>query len=122
MTASLPIPDAIAQAHSRALVHKLKQAADQAPLLFSSYMQRCLYEPGLGYYMAGSQKFGAEGDFVTVIKDLKVKGSSAVVKVGTKVKNIRVLDADYVADGHDIDCKIDGFGALKLKSSVVKKN
>ena len=65
MTASLPIPDAIAQAHSRALVHKLKQAADQAPLLFSSYMQRCLYEPGLGYYMAGSQKFGAEGDFVT---------------------------------------------------------
>ena len=63
-----------------------------------------------------------DGDSVTVIRDLKVKGSSSVVKVGTKVKNIRVLDPDYVADGHDIDCKIDGFGAMKLKSSVVKKN
>ena len=63
-----------------------------------------------------------DGDSVTVIRDLKVKGSSSVVKVGTKVKNMRVLDADYVQDGHDIDCKIDGFGAMKLKSSVVKKN
>lgn len=63
-----------------------------------------------------------DGDSVTVIRDLKVKGSSSVVKVGTKVKNIRVLDPDYVADGHDIDCKIEGFGAMKLKSSVVKKN
>ena len=61
------------------------------------------------------------GDTVTVIRDLKVKGSSSVVKVGTKVKNIRVLDADHIADGHDIDCKIDGFGAMKLKGSVVKK-
>ena len=61
------------------------------------------------------------GDTVSVIRDLKVKGSSSVVKVGTKVKNIRVLDADHVADGHDIDCKIDGFGAIKLKGSVVKK-
>lgn len=63
----------------------------------------------------------ASGDTVTVIKDLKVKGASSVVKVGTKVKNIRVLDADHIADGHDIDCKIDGFGAMKLKGSVVKK-
>jgi len=63
-----------------------------------------------------------DGDSVTVIRDLKIKGSSSVVKVGTKVKNIRVLDPEYVADGHDIDCKIDGFGAMKLKSSVVKKN
>lgn len=63
-----------------------------------------------------------DGDSVTVIRDLKVKGSSSVVKVGTKVKNIRVLDPEYVSDGHDIDCKIDGFGAMKLKSSVVKKN
>lgn len=63
-----------------------------------------------------------DGDSVTVIKDLKIKGSSSVVKVGTKVKNIRVLDPDYISDGHDIDCKIDGFGAMKLKSSVVKKN
>ncbi|AXI03548.1 zinc ribbon domain-containing protein YjdM [Aquirhabdus parva] len=60
-----------------------------------------------------------DGDTVTVIKDLKVKGSSLVVKVGTKVKNIRLLpDA---SDGHDIDCKIDGIGAMKLKSEFVKK-
>lgn len=63
-----------------------------------------------------------DGDSVTVIRDLKVKGASSNIKVGTKVKNIRVLDAEYVIDGHDIDCKIDGFGAMKLKSSVVKKN
>ncbi|WP_374668430.1 zinc ribbon domain-containing protein YjdM [Acinetobacter sp.] len=61
----------------------------------------------------------ADGDTVTVIKDLKIKGSSSVVKVGTKVKNIRLLtDA---SDGHDIDCKIDGIGAMKLKSEYVKK-
>lgn len=58
----------------------------------------------------------ADGDSVTVIKDLKIKGSSAVVKVGTKVKNIRLVDGD-----HDIDCKIDGVGAMKLKSQFVKK-
>ena len=57
-----------------------------------------------------------DGDAVTVIKDLKVKGSSSVVKVGTKVKNIRLVDGD-----HDIDCKIDGIGAMKLKSAFVKK-
>ncbi|EPF79835.1 zinc ribbon domain-containing protein YjdM [Acinetobacter rudis] len=60
-----------------------------------------------------------DGDVVTVVKDLKIKGSSSVVKVGTKVKNIRLLpDA---SDGHDIDCKIDGIGAMKLKSEFVKK-
>ena len=60
-----------------------------------------------------------DGDSVTVIKDLKVKGASTPIKVGTKVKSIRLLhDAP---DDHDIDCKIDGFGAMKLKSSVVKK-
>lgn len=58
----------------------------------------------------------ADGDSVTVIKDLKVKGSSAVVKVGTKVRNIRLVEGD-----HDIDCKIDGIGAMKLKSEFVKK-
>lgn len=58
----------------------------------------------------------ADGDTITVIKDLKVKGSSLVVKVGTKVKNIRLVDGD-----HDIDCKIDGIGAMKLKSEFVKK-
>ena len=57
-----------------------------------------------------------DGDAVTVIKDLKVKGSSSVVKVGTKVKNIRLVEGD-----HDIDCKIDGIGAMKLKSEFVKK-
>jgi protein PhnA len=57
-----------------------------------------------------------DGDSVTVIKDLKVKGSSSVLKVGTKVKNIRLVDGD-----HNIDCKIDGFGAMSLKSEFVKK-
>ena len=57
-----------------------------------------------------------DGDTVTVIKDLKVKGSSSVVKVGTKVKNIRLVDGD-----HNIDCKIDGIGPMKLKSEFVKK-
>ena len=57
-----------------------------------------------------------DGDSVTVIKDLKVKGSSNPIKMGTKVKNIRLVDGD-----HDIDCNIDGFGAMKLKSEFVKK-
>ena len=57
-----------------------------------------------------------DGDSVTLIKDLKVKGSSLVVKVGTKVKNIRLVEGD-----HDIDCKIDGIGAMQLKSEFVKK-
>lgn len=57
-----------------------------------------------------------DGDSVTVIKDLKIKGSSSVVKVGTKVKSIRLVDGD-----HDIDCKIDGIGAMGLKSEFVKK-
>jgi len=57
-----------------------------------------------------------DGDSVTVIKDLKVKGSSSVVKLGTKVKSIRLVDGD-----HDIDCKIEGVGAMKLKSEFVKK-
>ena len=57
-----------------------------------------------------------DGDIITVIKDLKLKGSSQVIKVGTKVKNIRLVEGD-----HDIDCKVDGFGAMKLKSQFVKK-
>ena len=60
----------------------------------------------------------ADGDSVTVIKDLKIKGSSSSVKVGTKVKNIRLVDS---SDGHNIACKIDGFGAMNLKSEFVKK-
>lgn len=88
----------------------------------------CAYE-----WTAGSEAAGEEqevikdangnvlndGDTVTIIKDLKVKGASSALKQGTKVKNIRLLYG--VTDGHDIDCKIDGFGAMKLKSSVVKK-
>jgi protein PhnA len=57
-----------------------------------------------------------DGDTVTVIKDLKLKGSGGVIKMGTKVKNIRLVDSD-----HDIDCKIDGFGAMSLKSEFVRK-
>lgn len=58
----------------------------------------------------------SDGDSITVIKDLKVKGSSLVVKIGTKVKNIRLVEGD-----HNIDCKIDGIGQMKLKSEFVKK-
>lgn len=60
----------------------------------------------------------ADGDTVTVIKDLKIKGSSQVVKIGTKVRNIRLVDG---SGGHDIDCKIDGVGPMQLKSEFVKK-
>ncbi|MET9660209.1 zinc ribbon domain-containing protein YjdM [Streptomyces sp. NPDC006510] len=60
----------------------------------------------------------ADGDTVTVVKTLKVKGSPSGIKAGTKVRNIRLVDG---VDGHDIDCKIDGFGPMQLKSSVVKK-
>jgi protein PhnA len=58
-----------------------------------------------------------DGDTVTVIKDLKVKGASSVLKGGTKVRNIRLVEGD-----HDIDCKIDGFGAMQLKSEFVRKS
>ena len=58
----------------------------------------------------------SDGDSVTIVKDLKVKGTSVVVKVGTKVKNIRIVDGD-----HNIDCRIEGIGAMKLKSQFVRK-
>ncbi|MFI1977416.1 MULTISPECIES: zinc ribbon domain-containing protein YjdM [Streptomyces] len=60
----------------------------------------------------------ADGDTVTVVKTLKVKGSPNGIKAGTKVRNIRLVDG---VDGHDIDCRIEGFGNMQLKSSVVKK-
>lgn len=60
----------------------------------------------------------ADGDSVTIVKDLKVKGQAQSIKVGTKVRNIRLVNG---VDGHDIDCKVDGFGPMQLKSSVVKK-
>ncbi|MGW2522300.1 zinc ribbon domain-containing protein YjdM [Streptomyces sp. NPDC001617] len=59
-----------------------------------------------------------DGDSVVVVKALKVKGSPSGIKAGTKVRNIRLVDG---VDGHDIDCKVEGFGAMQLKSSVVKK-
>ena len=61
-----------------------------------------------------------DGDSVVVIKDLKVRGASSAIKVGTKVRDIRLVNPDEFA-GHDIDCKIDGFGAMQLKSEFVKK-
>lgn len=70
---------------------------------------------GLGFSDAYGNPL-EDGDTVTVIKDLKVKGSSSVVKVGTKVRNIRLIDGD-----HNIDCKIDGIGPMKLKAEFVKK-
>ncbi|MFP3989003.1 zinc ribbon domain-containing protein YjdM [Streptomyces sp. E11-3] len=60
----------------------------------------------------------ADGDTVTVVKTLKVKGSPSGIKAGTKVRNIRLVEG---VDGHDIDCKVEGFGPMQLKSSVVKK-
>ncbi len=60
-----------------------------------------------------------DGDSVTVVKDLKVKGASSSIKVGTKVKNIKLVDG---ADGHNIACRIEGFGAMNLKSEFVKKS
>lgn len=74
--------------------------------------------PGERVYRDAHGNILSEGDSVTVIKDLKIKGLSSVVKVGTKVKNIHLLDGD---DGHDISCKIDGFGSMNLKSEFVKK-
>ena len=74
-------------------------------------------EPSQGVIKDAVGNVLQDGDSVTVIKDLKVKGSSSVVKVGTKVRNIRLVEGD-----HDIDCKIDGIGAMKLKSQFVKKS
>jgi protein PhnA len=75
-------------------------------------------EPGAKVIKDAFGNVLAEGDTVTVIKDLKIKGSSTVIKVGTKVRGIRLMDG--VGD-HDIDCKVDGVGPMQLKSSVVKK-
>jgi len=60
----------------------------------------------------------SDGDSVTVIKDLKVKGASSAIKAGTKIKNIRLVEGN---DGHNIDCKVPGIGAIKLKQEFVKK-
>lgn len=73
-------------------------------------------EEGARVYRDAAGNVLQDGDTVTVIKDLKLKGGGGVVKMGTKVKNIRLVDSD-----HDIDCKIDGFGSMSLKSEFVKK-
>lgn len=73
-------------------------------------------ESGEKVYRDSAGNILQDGDTVTVIKDLKLKGSGGVVKIGTKVKNIRLVDKD-----HDIDCKIDGFGPMSLKTEFVKK-
>lgn len=73
-------------------------------------------EEGARVYRDASGNVLQDGDTVTVIKDLKLKGSGGTVKMGTKVKNIRLVDSD-----HDIDCKIDGFGAMSLKTEFVRK-
>jgi len=69
-------------------------------------------------YLDANKQILADGDSVTLVKDLKVKGASGSLKKGTKVKNIRLIDP---IDGHNIACKIEGFGALNLKSEFVKK-
>ena len=73
-------------------------------------------EPNAKVYRDSAGNILQDGDTVSVIKDLKLKGSGGTLKMGTKVKNIRLVDSD-----HDIDCKIDGFGAMSLKSEFVKK-
>ena len=73
-------------------------------------------EPQAKVYRDSAGNVLQDGDTVTVIKDLKLKGSGGVIKMGTKVKNIRLVDSD-----HDIDCKIEGFGAMSLKSEFVRK-
>ncbi|CAB3778085.1 hypothetical protein LMG28688_00511 [Paraburkholderia caffeinitolerans] len=73
-------------------------------------------EPAGKVYRDSAGNILQDGDTVTVIKDLKLKGGGGVIKMGTKVKNIRLVDSD-----HDIDCKVDGFGAMSLKSEFVKK-
>ncbi len=73
-------------------------------------------EEGARVYRDSAGNLLQDGDTVTVIKDLKLKGGGGTVKMGTKVKNIRLVDSD-----HDIDCKIDGFGAMSLKTGFVKK-
>ena len=75
-------------------------------------------EPTVKVFLDANGNELHDGDSVTVINDLKIKGSSSVVKVGTKVRNIRLMEGE---DGHNIACKIDGFGAMNLKSEFVKK-
>ncbi|EMW5715192.1 alkylphosphonate utilization protein [Enterococcus faecium] len=83
---------------------------------WSKEEQKTVIEDGLVVLDANGNRL-SEGDSVTVIKDLKVKGASGAIKQGMKVKNIRLVEGD-----HNIDCKVEGFGPMKLKSEFVKKN
>lgn len=83
---------------------------------WSKEEQKTVIEDGLVVLDANGNRL-SEGDSVTVIKDLKVKGALGAIKQGTKVKNIRLVEGD-----HNIDCKVEGFGPMKLKSEFVKKN
>jgi protein PhnA len=79
-------------------------------------VQGAAAEDGPRIYKDAAGNVLQDGDTVTVIKDLKLKGGGGTVKQGTKVKNIRLVDGD-----HDIDCKIDGFGQMGLKTEFVRK-
>jgi protein PhnA len=91
--------------------HEWTSGADTAEVEASAELQDNVIKDANGNVLNN-------GDSVTVIKELRIKGSSLVVKVGTKVKNIRLVDG---GDGHDIACKIDGIGAINLKSEFVRK-
>ncbi|CAM2170925.1 zinc ribbon domain-containing protein YjdM [Paraburkholderia sacchari] len=83
---------------------------------WAAHAEAAAAEPAGKVYRDSAGNILQDGDTVTVIKDLKLKGGGGVIKMGTKVKNIRLVDSD-----HDIDCKVDGFGAMSLKSEFVKK-
>ena len=86
------------------------------PVLCATDTYTCAGEETQSIILAANGNVLQDGDTVTLVKDLKIKGSSSVVKVGTKVKNIRLIEGD-----HDIDCKIEGFGPMQLKSEFIKK-
>ena len=111
----LPVLGSMNEAFITQLRSKVKRGMDDAFRRGDN-----ISPPGVGYRLVDLKDANgnllADGDSVTVAKDLKIKGSSQVVKVGTKVKNIRLIEGD-----HNIDCKIDGIGPMKLKSEFVKK-
>ena len=102
-----------------ASMRKVLKGYDELFNLFPNVMAEEMMKTGCTCAAVSYTHLLNDGDSVTVIRDLKVKGSSSSIKIGTKVKNIRLIYDS--SDGHDIECKIDGFGAMKLKSSVVKK-
>ena len=124
-TASSVASSAAASSEAASSEAAASEAAEPTTAEYTVYNTTGSKVTELYLYDAGSEDKGenlaadglADGDSVTVVKDLKVKGSSSMLKIGTKVKNIRLVEGD-----HNIDCKIDGFGPMKLKSEFVKKN